>query len=108
MTGVAGTRRSAGRRVPARARRARAAAQSRHARAAAARGLRRAKADDGVRTRGPQLGKLMLYQLSYVRASGLYRRRLRVGDDDGRAEMHVVEDPLRVRDMHPDAAVRSR
>ena len=24
-------------------------------------------ADDGVRTRDPQLGKLMLYQLSYVR-----------------------------------------
>jgi hypothetical protein len=27
-----------------------------------------AEADDGVRTRDPQLGKLMLYQLSYVRA----------------------------------------
>jgi hypothetical protein len=26
-----------------------------------------AKADDGDRTRDPQLGKLMLYQLSYVR-----------------------------------------
>jgi hypothetical protein len=26
-----------------------------------------ARADDGVRTRDPQLGKLMLYQLSYVR-----------------------------------------
>src|SRR5215211_124614 len=26
------------------------------------------EADDGVRTRDPQLGKLMLYQLSYVRA----------------------------------------
>jgi hypothetical protein len=25
-------------------------------------------ADDGARTRDPQLGKLMLYQLSYVRA----------------------------------------
>jgi hypothetical protein len=25
------------------------------------------RADDGVRTRDPQLGKLMLYQLSYVR-----------------------------------------
>jgi hypothetical protein len=25
------------------------------------------EADDGVRTRDPQLGKLMLYQLSYVR-----------------------------------------
>jgi hypothetical protein len=25
-------------------------------------------ADDGDRTRDPQLGKLMLYQLSYVRA----------------------------------------
>src|SRR4051794_24243966 len=28
----------------------------------------RARADDGDRTRDPQLGKLMLYQLSYVRA----------------------------------------
>ena len=27
------------------------------------------RADDGVRTRDPQLGKLMLYQLSYVRAA---------------------------------------
>ncbi len=27
------------------------------------------KADDGVRTHDPQLGKLMLYQLSYVRVS---------------------------------------
>ena len=27
-------------------------------------------ADDGIRTRGPQLGKLMLYQLSYVRKEG--------------------------------------
>ena len=27
------------------------------------------RADDGVRTRDPQLGKLMLYQLSYVRAT---------------------------------------
>src|SRR5262245_24495619 len=29
-------------------------------------------ADDGVRTRDPQLGKLMLYQLSYVRAGSFY------------------------------------
>jgi hypothetical protein len=27
-------------------------------------------ADDGARTRDPQLGKLMLYQLSYVRSVG--------------------------------------
>ena len=27
------------------------------------------RAGDGVRTRDPQLGKLMLYQLSYVRAT---------------------------------------
>ena len=27
------------------------------------------RADDGDRTRDPQLGKLMLYQLSYVRAA---------------------------------------
>jgi SHS2 domain-containing protein len=30
------------------------------------------QADDGVRTRDPQLGKLMLYQLSYVRAEGSF------------------------------------
>jgi hypothetical protein len=29
------------------------------------------KADDGVRTHDPQLGKLMLYQLSYVRVPRL-------------------------------------
>src|SRR3712207_5895949 len=28
------------------------------------------RADDGPRTRDPQLGKLVLYQLSYVRVSG--------------------------------------
>jgi hypothetical protein len=28
------------------------------------------EADDGDRTRDPQLGKLMLYQLSYVREAG--------------------------------------
>ncbi len=29
------------------------------------------EADDGDRTRDPQLGKLMLYQLSYVRACSI-------------------------------------
>jgi hypothetical protein len=29
------------------------------------------RADDGDRTRDPQLGKLMLYQLSYVRVDGI-------------------------------------
>src|SRR2546421_1805381 len=29
------------------------------------------RADDGVRTRDPQLGKLMLYHLSYVRAGSI-------------------------------------
>jgi hypothetical protein len=33
--------------------------------------LNLARADDGDRTRDPQLGKLMLYQLSYVRADGI-------------------------------------
>src|SRR4051794_11430583 len=33
------------------------------------------QADDGVRTRDPQLGKLMLYQLSYVRAGRRIARR---------------------------------
>ena len=34
------------------------------------------KADDGVRTRDPQLGKLMLYQLSYVRVPPIVARAL--------------------------------
>ena len=29
------------------------------------------RADDGIRTRDPHLGKVMLYQLSHVRMSGL-------------------------------------
>src|SRR5262245_36335380 len=35
------------------------------------------KADDGDRTRDPQLGKLMLYQLSYVRARSILARARR-------------------------------
>jgi len=31
------------------------------------------KAEDGIRTRDPQLGKLMLYQLSYFRNSAMQR-----------------------------------
>jgi hypothetical protein len=37
-------------------------------------GWRLFEADDGVRTRDPQLGKLMLYQLSYVRAALILAR----------------------------------
>ena len=32
------------------------------------------RADDGIRTRDPHLGKVMLYQLSHVRASCNHRR----------------------------------
>jgi hypothetical protein len=35
------------------------------------------KADDGSRTRDLELGKLALYQLSYVRAGGILRERRR-------------------------------
>jgi hypothetical protein len=28
-----------------------------------------------------------------------------VGDDDRRAELHVMEEPLRIRNVHADAAV---
>jgi hypothetical protein len=38
--------------------------------AARSRGLVDREADDGLRTRDLQLGKLALYQLSYVRARG--------------------------------------
>ena len=31
----------------------------------------RSRADDGIRTRDPHLGKVMLYQLSYVRAASV-------------------------------------
>jgi hypothetical protein len=37
----------------------------------------RTQADDGDRTRDPQLGKLMLYQLSYVRAALRIARKAR-------------------------------
>ena len=36
------------------------------------RGREKIGADNGIRTRDPQLGKLMLYQLSYVRSHVRY------------------------------------
>ena len=36
-------------------------------------GIRRLRADDGIRTRDPHLGKVMLYQLSHVRAPATRR-----------------------------------
>ena len=36
---------------------------------------RNLRAEDGIRTRDPQLGRLMLYQLSYFRGSGGSRIR---------------------------------
>ena len=71
----------------------------------------------------------MLYQLSYVRVqASLARRRFQLlaanspesrharrsradfgalaDDYDGRADVHVLEQPLRVGDVHPDATVR--
>src|SRR5437764_13756361 len=35
------------------------------------------RADDGTRTRDPHLGKVMRYQLRYVRTSGMFRCRMR-------------------------------
>jgi hypothetical protein len=66
------------------------------------------RADDGARTHDPQLGKLMLYQLSYVRAAPIVPPLLppsAVGDQNGRTDLDVVEEPLRVRDVHADASV---
>ena len=40
------------------------------------------RADDGDRTRDPQLGKLMLYQLSYVRVALKIARRRAEGVTD--------------------------
>jgi hypothetical protein len=37
-------------------------------------GVRHLRADDGIRTRDPHLGKVMLYQLSHVRARTPERR----------------------------------
>ena len=37
-------------------------------------GLERHGADDGGRTRGPHLGKVMLYQLSHIRMAPIFRR----------------------------------
>jgi hypothetical protein len=51
------------------------------------------RADDGDRTRDPQLGKLMLYRLSYVRA----RIRLAHRSSNDRPEEYVLYRYHRVR-----------
>ena len=53
--------------MPSRMARSQEGGQRREAEREARRRPGEARADDGVRTRDPQLGKLMLYQLSYVR-----------------------------------------
>ena len=53
------------------------------------------QADDGVRTRDPQLGKLMLYQLSYVRVS----KRVPHSLQQGIAEKRLQADDLTVRTL---------
>jgi hypothetical protein len=45
---------------------------------------RKPRADDGDRTRDPQLGKLMLYRLSYVRAPSGYPTVAPTGDTGNR------------------------
>jgi hypothetical protein len=47
--------------------------------------IRKPRADDGVRTRDPQLGKLMLYRLSYVRVPKGYLTLAPSGDSQKRA-----------------------
>ena len=44
---------------------------------------RNLRAEDGIRTRDPQLGRLMLYQLSYFRGSGGSRIRTCEGFPNG-------------------------
>ena len=48
------------------------------------------EADDGVRTRDPQLGKLMLYQLSYVRARSLQVTHFRSWGESPKMSFHRV------------------
>jgi Flp pilus assembly pilin Flp len=54
------------------------------------------EADDGVRTRDPQLGKLMLYQLSYVRVP---KRLPQPSLHQGIAEIWRQADDLTVRTL---------
>jgi Flp pilus assembly pilin Flp len=54
------------------------------------------QADDGVRTRDPQLGKLMLYQLSYVRVS---KKSTAPSLQQGIAEKRLQADDLTVRTL---------
>src|SRR3954469_14831721 len=73
------------------------------------RGAAAVRADDGVRTRDPQLGKLMLYQLSYVRAGPILPAApvlLGVGDDDLRPDGDVLAEPFGVGVVQANAAVR--
>jgi disulfide bond formation protein DsbB len=49
------------------------------------------KADDGARTRDPQLGKLMLYQLSYVRAGLTIAQPQIAGPDARNGALLVLE-----------------
>ena len=48
-------------------------------------GVRRLRADDGIRTRDPHLGKVMLYQLSHVRAPAPSEGRPGIASRDWRA-----------------------
>ena len=64
-------------------------------------GIRTLRADDGIRTRDPHLGKVMLYQLSHVRAHlGAFRT---VADPAARANSDAPNLPaatLRSRSKH--------
>ena len=64
--------------------------------ALASAGLPSGEADDGVRTRDPQLGKLMLYQLSYVRVPGRIAATKRGGSLRSRPEVNANQLPYGV------------
>src|SRR5687767_2166153 len=49
-------------------------------------------ADDGARTRDPQLGKLMLYQLSYVRSIGSKIAKSVLKSGPGRADVEATRE----------------
>ena len=49
--------------------------------------FRHLRADDGIRTRDPHLGKVMRYQLRYVRVATWYAPRGSAGDSGVRSEL---------------------
>jgi hypothetical protein len=63
------------------------------------------RAGNGTRTRDPNLGKVVLYQLSYSRTPARYRSahnlRPRLGDDHVALKHLLTTGPVEVRGIEP-------